>query len=124
VKKVLIVDDQKEIRDLVEVTLSIENYLILKASNGEEAVGIARREKPDLIIMDVTMPGKLNGLDATRKIKSDPEAQGCKIIMLTGLDEEEDQKSGLQAGADEYFTKPFSPLQLINKVVEILERSN
>ncbi|MBN1296442.1 response regulator [bacterium] len=119
-KKILIVDDQKEIRDLVEVTLSVENYRIFKAANGNEAIEIARREKPGLIIMDISMPDGPNGLEATKVIKSDPEMNAVRVIMLTGLDEEEDQLLGFQAGADEYLTKPFSPLQLINLAIKHL----
>ena len=119
-KKLLIVDDHEEIRKLVEITLSVEDYKILQAKNGEEAIKIQKAEKPDMIIMDVVMPGKIDGIEATRRLKNDPEANVCPIIMLTAKDEEEDIKKGLDAGADDYFTKPFSPLELIKKVEEVL----
>ncbi len=82
-KKILIVDDQAEVRELVEVTLRIEDYQIFKAKSGEEAIEIATAEKPELIIMDIMMPGGMDGLEATRIIKNDPETGGCKVIMLT-----------------------------------------
>jgi two-component system phosphate regulon response regulator PhoB len=119
-KKILIVDDHKEIRRLVEITLRVEDYQILQAKNGEEAIKIAKAEKPDLVIMDVMMPGKIDGVEATRILKNYPETKACTIIMLTSKSDEEDVKKGLDAGADDYFTKPFSPLELIKKVEEVL----
>ena len=119
-KKILIVDDHKEIRKLVELTLRVEDYQILQAKNGEEAIKIVKAEKPDMIIMDVVMPGKIDGIETTRILKNDPDAKVCPIIMLTAKGEAEDVKRGMDAGANDYFTKPFSPLELIKKVEEIL----
>ncbi len=119
-KKILIVDDQLEVRELVDVTLRVGDYEILKAESGEKGIEIVKAEKPELIIMDVMMPGGMDGLAAVRKIKSDPETKGCKVIMLTAKGQEADRKAGFEAGADDYFSKPFSPLELINKVEEVL----
>ncbi len=119
-KKILIIDDQVEVRDLVEVTLRSGDYTVLQGENGMEAVEIARKEKPDLIIMDVMMPGEIDGLEATRRIKADPETNECTVLMLTGRCQKEDQAEGTAAGADGYFTKPFSPLALIQKVEEVI----
>ena len=119
-KKILIVDDQLEIRRLVEITLSVGNYQIIQAESGEEALKIVKAEKPDLIIMDITMPGEIDGLEATRILKNDPETKGCPIILLTGKGQEDNRKNGFTAGADDYFVKPFSPLELIQKVEEVL----
>jgi DNA-binding response OmpR family regulator len=120
-KKILIVDDQFEVRELVEVTLRVKDYQIFKAKSGEEAIEIARAEKPDLIIMDVMMPGGMDGLETTRILKNNPETKDINIIMLTAKGQEADKKSGFEAGADDYFIKPFSPLELIKKVEEVLE---
>ena len=119
-KKILIVDDQSEVRELVEVTLRLEDYQIFQAKNGDEAIKLARAEKPDLVIMDVMMPGGIDGLEATRVLKNDPETKGCQIIMLTAKGQQDDQEKGFKAGADDYFSKPFSPLELIKKVEEVL----
>lgn len=119
-KKILIVDDQLEVRELVEVTLRVGDYEIHQAKSGEEAVEIAKAEKPNLIIMDVMMPGGIDGLEATRMIKNDPETKDCIIIMLTAKGQETDKSKGLEVGAREYFIKPFSPLDLIKKVEEVL----
>jgi len=117
-KKILIVDDQLEVRELVEVTLRSENYQIFQAENGAGAIEIARTEKPDLIIMDIMMPGGMDGLEATRVIKNTPETKGCIVIMLTAKGQQADRDAGLKAGANDYFSKPFSPLDLIKKVEE------
>lgn len=119
-KKILIVDDQSEVRRLVEITLSVEDYQIIQAESGEKAIEMAREEKPDLIIMDVMMPGGIDGLEATRILKNDPETKECPIIILTSKGQESEREDGLAAGADEYFAKPFSPLELIQKVEEVL----
>jgi CheY-like chemotaxis protein len=120
-KKILIVDDQLEVRELVEVTMRVGDYQILKAKSGEEAIELVKAEKPDLIIMDVMMPGGIDGLEATSILKNDPETKDCKIIMLTAKGQEIDKEKGIEAGADDYFVKPFSPLELIRKVEDILE---
>ncbi|RZB34548.1 MAG: hypothetical protein SRB1_00316 [Desulfobacteraceae bacterium Eth-SRB1] len=119
-KKILIVDDEFEIRRLVDMTLRIEDYQILQAESGEQAIEIVKAEKPDLIIMDIMMQGEMDGLKATRILKNDPETKGCPIIMLTSKGQSYEREEGLAAGADDYFTKPFSPLALINKVAELI----
>ncbi len=119
-KKILIVDDQKEIRELVEVTLRLEDYQIFQAKSGDEAIKIARVERPDLVIMDITMPGSIDGLEATRVLKNDLETKECTIIILTAQGQQADREARFEAGADDYFAKPFSPLELIKKVEEVL----
>lgn len=119
-KKILIVDDEPGIRELVEMTLGVDEYEILKAENGQKAIEIAKAEKPDLTIMDVIMPGDIDGLQATRILKSDPETRKGTIIILSAKGEESEREQGRDAGADDYFTKPFSPLALIKKVEKVL----
>ena len=119
-KKILIVDDQVEVRELVEVTLRVGDYQIFQAKSGEEAIEIAKAEKPELIIMDVMMPGGIDGLKATRILKNDPETKDCIIVMLTAKGQQADREAGFEAGASDYFAKPFSPLGLIKKVEEVL----
>ena len=119
-KKILIVDDRLEVRELVEVTLRVKEYRILQASNGDDAVALAKAERPDLILMDIMMPNGMDGLEATRKIKNDPDLKDSTIIMLTAKGQQTDREKGFEAGADDYFVKPFSPLDLIKKVEEVL----
>ena len=120
-KKILIVDDQLEVRELVEVTMRIGDYQILKAQSGEEAIEMVKAERPDLIIMDVMMPGGMDGLETTRILRNDPETKEAKIIMLTAKGQQAEIEKGIEAGADDYFVKPFSPLELMKKVEEFLE---
>jgi len=117
-KKILIVDDSKEIRKLVKTTLEMGEYTVLEAQNGIKAVEMAKCYKPDVIIMDLMMPG-IDGIEATRIISHDPETKDCHIIILTGS-EERNRAKVLAAGADDFFCKPFSPLDLIAKVDRIL----
>jgi len=120
-KKILIVDDQAEVRELVEVTLRIGDYQILQASNADEALAVARSEHPDLMLLDVMMPNSsIDGFEVCRRLKADPNTRGINIVMVTARGQEKDLETGRLAGADDYFTKPFSPLQLMNKVEELL----
>jgi len=120
-KKILIVDDQVEVRELVEVTLRIGDFEILQAENGPQALNIARAEKPDLMLLDVMMSeGGLDGFEVCEQLKKDPETSGITIIMLTAKGQDVDKQRGREVGADDYFSKPFSPLELMNRVEEVL----
>jgi CheY-like chemotaxis protein len=119
-KKILIVDDQLEVRELVKVTLTSDDYEILQAENGQDAVEITIRERPEVILMDIMMPGGIDGLEATKIIKSNPDTKDLIIIMLTAKGQKIDYEKGFQTGADDYFIKPFSPLELIKKVEKVL----
>lgn len=115
-KKILIVDDSKEIRELVIATLETEEYKVFEASDGAKAIATALLEKPDFIIMDVILPGGINGIEATRTIKSNPLTKHCTVIILTGTDDKNVSKKGFEAGASGFFMKPFSPLDLLQKL--------
>ena len=115
-KKILIADDRQEVRDLVEATLRRGRYTVLTAANGVQAIETARAEKPDLILMDIAMPGDIDGLEATRILKNDPATSFLKVVMLTGRGQASDQEKAFQSGADDYFVKPFSPLELLRKI--------
>jgi two-component system, OmpR family, phosphate regulon response regulator PhoB len=120
-KKILIVDDQLEVRELVQVTLEIGDYQILAAENGQQALDIARAEHPDIVLLDIMMPGSnVDGLEACRRLKKDPATADITIVMLSAKGQESDIAAGHEAGADDYFTKPFSPIALIEKVEEIM----
>lgn len=121
-KKLLIADDEPGIRTLVRMTLIDDSFEIIEASDGIEALAMAKQERPDLVLLDVSMPGK-TGFEVCREIKSDPNLSGTVVVMLTALAQESDLELGERAGADGYFTKPFSPLALMRKVDEILGNS-
>lgn len=121
VKTILIVDDHERIRELVAATLGdIGDYQILEAKNAEEGVTLARESHPNLVLMDVTMPGAYDGLEAARIIKSDPDTSDIYVVMLTAKGQMSDVERGDEAGVDGYFVKPFSPIELINKVESLL----
>ena len=119
-KTILIVDDKAEVRELVEVTLRVGDYRILQADNGNQAVEIAQAERPDLMLLDVMMPGGMDGFEVCERLKSDPATQGITIIMLTAKGQQVDKERGSQVKADGYYTKPFSPLELLQKVEDVL----
>jgi CheY-like chemotaxis protein len=117
VKKIMLADDDPTIRLLVHATLRSDDYELIEAADGVQALDLARTEHPDLILLDVSMP-RLSGLEVCRLLKEDPSTNGIQIIMLTArpLD---DQAEPL--GADAYFTKPFSPLALLGKIGDVLD---
>lgn len=120
-QKLLIVDDQPELRKMLRLALGYGKYRLYEAGDGASALAIARAEKPDVILLDVMMPGELNGLAVCRAIKADPEMAGCFIVMLTARGQAIDYDSGNSAGADVYMIKPFSPARLV-EVVEMRKR--
>lgn len=115
---ILVVDDEKEIRDLVGIYLANDNYKVLKAGNGVEALNILNKEEVDLIILDVMMP-TMDGIEACMKIRED---KNMPIIMLSAKSEDMDKIMGLTTGADDYVTKPFNPLELLARVKSQLRR--
>jgi len=115
-KKILIVDDEEKVRKLVEVTLSVGQFEILHASTGEEALKIARENKPDIVLLDIMMPGELDGFEVCRLLKEDPDTRHIYIIMLTAKGQQGDKEKGAASGSDDYFVKPFSPVELMDKI--------
>ena len=120
-ENVLIVDDEKDIVELVQYNLKKEGYRTISAYTGEKALELVRREMPDLIILDLMLP-EMDGLEVCRILKKDSRTSGIPIIMLTAKGEETDIVVGLELGADDYVTKPFSVRQLIARVKAILRR--
>ena len=118
--KLLIADDEQAVRALVHVTLEGDDYEILEAADGLEALEVARDESPSLVLLDIMMP-RLDGLEVCRQLKSDPDTRDIVVVMLTAQaqDRDRDRDQGLAAGADDYFTKPFSPLALLNMVERV-----
>jgi|ERR1035437_4366740 two-component system phosphate regulon response regulator PhoB len=119
-KSVLIADDQNSIRLLVRATIESEEYSIAEASDGSQAWRLIQELRPDLVFLDVQMPG-LSGLQVTRAVRGDPALGATRIILLTANSAKADVEAGLAAGADLYLTKPFSPLELLNVLEKALE---
>jgi len=119
---ILIVDDEEDVLELVRYNLDRNGYKTDTAATGEEALTKARAKLPDLIILDLMLPG-IDGLEVCKKLKSDVKTQNIPIIMLTARGEEADIVTGLELGADDYVTKPFSPKILVARVRRILHKS-
>ena len=117
-KKVLVVDDDVKTVELVKLYLNRDGYRVLTAYNGNDALQMAREHHPDLIVLDLMLPG-MNGLDVCRTLRTESEVP---IIMLTALTTDEDRLAGLNLGADDYVTKPFSPRELAARVRAVLRR--
>lgn len=119
--KILIVDDEKDIVDLISYNLEKDGFSTAKAYDGEAVLDIVKKQNPDLIILDLMLP-KMNGLDVCRAIRYNPKTAGLPIIMLTAKGDEIDKVTGLEIGADDYVTKPFSVKELIARVRSVLRR--
>ena len=119
--KILVVEDEADILDVLEYTLAREGFRVLSTRDGTEAAGIARREAPRLVLLDLMLPG-LDGLEVCRKLKSDAVTRDIPVVMLTAKGEESDIILGLGLGADDYVTKPFSPKELVARVKAVLRR--
>jgi DNA-binding response OmpR family regulator len=120
-KKILIVEDERDILQLVKMYLEKEGFRVLTASTGSEGLKLARSEKPDLLILDLMLP-EMDGLEVCKRLRSAPETAMLPIIMLTAKAEESDTVIGLELGADDYVTKPFSPKALIARVKAMFRR--
>jgi CheY-like chemotaxis protein len=120
-KKVLIVDDEEFVRQLIQIKLKFCGIETVEAGNGLEAVERAITEKPDLILLDVMMP-KMNGFEACQRLKANQETAHIPIVMLTARGDPSAKERGENAGALEYLTKPFSPQKLAERVLEILKQ--
>lgn len=119
--KILIAEDERDIRDLVAFTLRFAGYEVFTAANGEEAVQIAPQVNPDLILMDVRMP-RMTGYEACRIIKLNPDLKDIPVVFLSAKGQEAEIQQGLEAGAEEYLLKPFAPDQLTSQVKTILAK--
>lgn len=119
-KKVLLVDDERRTLTLLAATLdNHELYEVLLAGDGEEALAVARQNKPDLVLLDVLMPKK-DGYEVCRALKEDTATARIKVVIVTALAQQSDQEKARQAGADSYFSKPFSPTELLERVQDLL----
>ena len=118
---ILVVDDEKDILEMIRYNLERENYHVHCVESGEEAVATARKEHPDLIVLDLMLPG-LDGFDVCRILKEDSDTSTIPIVMLTAKGEETDIVTGLELGAEDYITKPFSPKILIARIRTVLRR--
>jgi two-component system alkaline phosphatase synthesis response regulator PhoP len=119
--KILIAEDEPDIRDLIAFTLRFAGYEVATCSNGEEAVQLAKKEFPDMILLDVRMP-RMTGYDACKEIKADPSLKDVPVVFLSAKGQEAEIRDGMEAGAEEYLLKPFAPDQLTERVRSVLAK--
>jgi two-component system alkaline phosphatase synthesis response regulator PhoP len=118
-KRVLVCDDEPYIVESVSYVVRKAGFEVLTAEDGDTALEMARREKPDLVFLDIMMPG-VPGDEVCRRLKSDPATNGIYVVILTARGQEEDERRAMEMGADEFMTKPFSPRKLRDKLVRVL----
>jgi phosphate regulon transcriptional regulator PhoB len=121
-QRVLIVEDEPDIRDLLVFHLEREGFQVTKCTSGVEAVRAARAAPPDLVLLDIMLP-EMDGLEVCRRLRRDPVTQGLPIVMLTARGDELDRVLGLELGADDYVVKPFSPRELMARIRAVLRRT-
>ena len=122
-EKILIVEDEKDIIEMIEYNLKKEGYETRSVLSGEEAISSAKKERPDLVILDLMLPG-IDGFDVCRSLKNNDVTARIPIIMLTAKSQEADKVAGLELGSDDYMTKPFSPRELIARIKAVLRRQD
>lgn len=121
-EKILVVDDEQDLVKLIRYHLEKDGYQVLSAYNGEDALFLSRKERPELLILDLMLPG-MDGLEVCKKLKADRDLTNTAIVMLTAKGEEADITTGLKLGADDYITKPFSPKELVARAQAVLRRT-
>lgn len=119
---VLVVDDDVVIQKLLQVNFEMEGYDVMTAGDGEEGLAKAQAEHPDAIVLDVMMP-KMDGLEVARRLKADDATRAIPIVLLSAKAQQADVQAGQATGADEYLTKPFDPLELLQRVGALIERA-
>jgi two-component system, OmpR family, alkaline phosphatase synthesis response regulator PhoP len=120
-ENILVVEDDENIQQLVGYNLARAGYHVIYADNGDQALKVVKRERPDLVVLDIMLP-ILNGFEVCKILRKDPQTRALPIIMLTAKSEESDMATGLDLGADDYITKPFSPKILVSRIKAVLRR--
>ena len=118
---ILVVDDDPVILQLLQVSFEMDGFAVLTAADGAEGVEMARRERPDVVVSDVMMP-KMSGLELTTALKADDTTASIPVVLLSAKAQVHDVRAGMDAGADDYVTKPFDPLELVARVNALLDR--
>lgn len=121
--RILVAEDERDIRELIAFTLRFAGFDVMLATNGAEAVELAEANPPDLVILDVRMP-KMSGYEACRRLKENPRTSSVPVVFLSAKGQDSEIQQGLASGADEYILKPFAPDELIQQVRDILNRAS
>lgn len=118
--RIAVVEDQPEIRQLIRMTLELGDFELVEAENADIGWAQMQQQKPDLVLLDVMMPGSMDGLELCRRLRAWPETAGVPVILLTARGQQRDIEAGREAGADTYLTKPFSPMELLDRIGALL----
>ena len=118
-KKILIVDDQSDIRKLIRITIG-KSFEVLDAADGATALQIVRNHRPNVVVLDIMMPGELDGLKVLEAIRADASLEAVKVILVTARGQASDYEAGMSRGASAYIIKPFSPVQLVNIIKDLV----
>ncbi len=119
-KTIMVVDDQPNIRQLIEIALKKDGRIILSVESGEQAIELAQANLPDLVIMDIMMPGGMDGFQAIEILKSDPTTRLCPVLVLTAKSQETERERSFEMGAEGYLAKPFKLIDLVTQVEKLL----
>ena len=117
-RRVLVVDDDPLIVEIMQTILDLEEFEVDTATTGEQSLDLVQVRPPDVVVLDVMMPG-MDGFEVCRRLKADPATSRIPVVLLTARDRDEDRRAGMDAGADAYVTKPFSPLSLIDTITDV-----
>jgi two-component system phosphate regulon response regulator PhoB len=120
-ERILVVEDEEDILELIRYNLAREGYRVSSATSGEDGLRAAMRDKPDLVVLDIMLPG-IDGIEVCRRLKADPQTRYIPVVMVTAKGDEADVVTGLELGADDYLTKPFSPKVLIARLRAVIRR--
>ena len=118
-KIILVIEDQPEIRKLICMTMDYDGFEVHEAENGDSGLRMVKALRPNIVLLDVMMPGQLDGIQVCERIRADPEIAHIPVVLLTARGQQSDLEAGRRAGCDAYLTKPFSPLQLIETVEQL-----
>jgi len=119
-KKILVVDDHSDIRKLIRITIG-NAYEVLEAEDGVAALQVIHHHRPSLVVLDIMMPGEMDGLQVLDAIRADPDLKQTQVIMVTARGQAKDYEAGMSRGANAYLIKPFSPIQLVDSIKELLK---
>ncbi|MEO5853088.1 MAG: response regulator [Nocardioides sp.] len=118
--RIVLAEDNQDIRELIVMTLERQSYDVVACATGDQALQDCLEEAPDLVLLDISMPGQLDGLDVTRSLRADSRTAEVPVILLTARAQEADVLSGMTAGANDYLVKPFSPRQLVARIAALI----
>lgn len=119
--RIVVIEDQPEIRQLIRMTLEFGDYLLFEAADADAGWAAIEQQAPDLVLLDVMMPGSMDGLELCRRLRAVPEQARLPVILLTARSQQHDIEAGREAGADAYLTKPFSPMELLDRIGLLLD---